>query len=218
MRITRIHRRAGKWVRPLYFAKKGSDPFFGVVWVLLSSTLVGQVALPPGAVSIVNQDRFGSRVAFCADTGAPVVRQGPKTIRGTAVWAGEPSRLRKVEAGLGACDPAWSPDGRRLAVTAAEGLWVFPANSAEGDLRVESKVPFGGRTEFSYRAFSHPRWSPDGMLVALLVSNGGTTWVEVFDVNSGRLFYTSPPEQSSFSWNNARQLRLGNIEVQLPTR
>jgi hypothetical protein len=56
------------------------------------------------------------------------------------------------------------------------------------------------------------------MLVALLVSNGGTTWVEVFDVNSGRLFYTSPPEQSSFTWSNARLLKLGNTEIQLPRR
>jgi hypothetical protein len=195
-------------------AKTG--PFF--LWVFLSSTPGAQIALPTGAVSVLNQDRFGSLVALCADTGAPDVRQGPKTIRGTAVWVGEPPRLRKVEAGLGACDPAWSPDGRRLAVTAAEGLWVFPADSAEGDLRVESKVPFGGSTEFSYRTFSHPRWSPDGMLVAVLVSNGGSSWVEVFDVSSGRLFYTSPPEQSSFSWNNARQLKVGNIEIQLPRR
>ena len=66
--------------------------------------------------------------------------------------------------GLGACDPAWSPDGRRLAVTAAEGLWVFPANSSEGALRVESRLPLGS-IEFNYRAFSSPRWSPDGALL-----------------------------------------------------
>jgi hypothetical protein len=217
MRITTIHTRA-KGVRPLYLAKKGSDPFFGLLWVFLASTVGAQVALPPGAVSLVNHDRFGSRVALCADTGAPAVRQGAKTIRGTAVWVGEPSNLRKLAAGQGACDPAWSPDGRRLAVTAAEGLWVFTANSAEGDLRVESKVPFGGSTELSYRLFSQPRWSPDGMLVALLVSNSGTTWVEVFEINSGRLFYTSPPDQSSFSWNSARALKLGDTEVHLPRR
>jgi hypothetical protein len=186
--------------------------------LVCSAPLLSQTTLPPGAISLVNQDRFGARVALCANTGQPEVRQGAKTIRSTAVWAGELSHLHRVEAGPGACDPAWSPDGRRLAVTAAEGLWVFPADSAEGHLRVQSKIPLGVSTEFSYRLFSQPRWSPDGALVAVLVTNGGTSWVEVFEITSGRLFYTSPPENDSFSWNSARKLKLGNIEIHLPRR
>ena len=173
--------------------------------------------LPPGAVSLVNQDRFGSKVALCAETGEPPVQQGAKRIRGTAVWAGERTNLRRIRAGRGACDPAWSPDGLRLAVTAAEGLWVFPADSPDGTLRVESRIPQGS-TGFNYRAFSSPRWSPDGTLVAVVVTNGGTAWVEVFDANSGRLFYTSPPENDTFSWTSARGLKLGDVEIRLPRR
>ncbi len=183
-----------------------------------SHVLFAQVPLPPGAVSLVNQDRFGSRVALCADTGEPPVQEGAKRIRSTAVWMGEPTQLRKVEAGKGACDPAWSPDGRRLALTAADGLWLFLASSLEGFLRVEAKVPLGSSSEFSYRQFSQPRWSPDGVLVGVLVTNGGTTWVVVFEVSTGRLFYTSPPENYSFSWNSARDLKLANTEIHLPRR
>ena len=48
----------------------------------------------------------------------------------------------------------------------------------------------GEPTEFTYRAFAHPKCSPDGALVALLVTNGGSSWVEVFEPSTGRLFYT----------------------------
>lgn len=185
--------------------------------VFISSSSIGlaQTSLPPGAVSLINQDRHGSLIALCVDTGKDAVRKGSKTIRGTAVWVGEGATMRRVRAGLGACDPAWSPDGRHLALTAAEGLWVFPANSAEGDLRVESRPPVGA-IESNYRAFSSPRWSPDGALVGLVVSNSGTSWIEVFEARSGRLFYTSPPENDTFSWNSARELKLRDTEVHLP--
>jgi hypothetical protein len=83
-------------------------------------------------------------------------------------------------------------------------------------LHVEARVPVGELTEFTYRAFSRPEWSSDGTLVALLVSNGGTTWVEAFEVRTGRLCYTSPPGISTFSWGSrARELRVGSFEIQL---
>ena len=46
----------------------------------------------------------------------------------------------------------------------------------------------------------------------------GTSWVEVFEVTTGRLFYTSPPENDTFSWTSARDLKLRNTEIRLPKR
>jgi hypothetical protein len=188
--------------------------------VLATQALVhAQISLPVGAVTLINEDRSGSQIALCAETAELQVQKGVRKIAPTGVWAGKGSKLHRLRAGLGACDPAWSPNGRHLAVTAAEGLWVFPAESTDGILRVEAKTPFGEPTDLTYRAFSHPRWSPDGMLVALLVTNGATSWVEVFDAASGKLFYTSPPANYSFSWgDNARELRLGDLEIRLPAR
>jgi hypothetical protein len=211
MRITKVHeglprKRTGSW-------------FVLSSWLLAFPAAQVSLPLPPGAVTLINEDRYGSKVALCADTGEPFVQQGARKIRSTGVWAGERSSLHRVEAGLGACDPVWSPDGRYLAVTSAEGLWVLRANAQEAFLRVESRLPFGGVTEYYYRAFSQPRWSADGMLVALIVSNGATSWVEVFEVATGELLYTSPPENYSFSWgDDSRELKMGSTEVHLPAR
>jgi len=156
-------------------------------------------------------------VAICGETGGRPIKEGPRTITPTAVWAGDHAEFHKLNAGVGACYPAWSPDGKQLAVTAIEGLWVFPAESSVGSLRAESKVPLGEPLEYTYRAFSHPEWSPDGALIAVLVTNGATTWVEVFEAATGRLFYTSPPESYSFSWGaTARDLKAGTLDVHLP--
>ena len=190
-----------------------------VVAVLLSGVcLRAQTTLPPGAVSLVNRDRFGSRVALCAETGGQIIQQAARRIVPTAVWVGAGDEVRKLNAGPGACDPAWSPDGRFLALTAADGLWIFPADSSVGVLTVEAKLPVGEPTEFTYRAFARPKWSPDGILVALAVTNGGTSWVEVFEAAMGRLLYTSPPETYSFSWGaTARDLKAGTLDIHLPS-
>jgi hypothetical protein len=191
--------------------------FIIAILVAANPATRAQNLLPAGAVFMVDQDRFGSHVAICAQTGGRAVQKGARTITPTAVWVGEGEGFHKLNAGLGACDPAWSPDGRRLAVTGAEGLWIFPAASWAGSLRVEARLPIGESSEFSYRAFSHPKWSPDGALVALVVKNIGTSWVEVFEASTGRLFYTSPPEAYSFNWGNtARDLKVGDLDVHLP--
>ena len=131
---------------------------------------------------------------------------------------GSGSRFQRIDAGIGTCDPAWSPDGRRLAVISGEGLWVVSANASNASLRVQARLPLGGPSEFSYRAFSSPQWSPDGALLAIVVTNGGATWVEVFEASSGRLFYTSPPENDAFNWIGPRDLKLRSTEVHLPGR
>jgi hypothetical protein len=190
-----------------------------VIFLADSVTVAQEInPMPAGATRVVNQDRLGTRLAICAQTGEEPILRGNRRVTATAVWVGEAGReLRRVAAGQAACDPAWAPDGRLLALTALDGLWVFSAESAAGSRRVDAKS--ADSSEFAYRAFSRPRWSPDGALIALLVTNGGTSWVQVFDAASGRPFYTSPPETYSFQWGgDARDLTVGTTKVRLPAR
>ena len=84
--------------------------------VLSWSFAVAQTALPPGAVSLINEDRYGSRVALCAETGEPAVQQGPEKSAARRSGSARAPNLRRIHAGLGACDPVlvarWPPSGR----------------------------------------------------------------------------------------------------------
>jgi len=74
------------------------------LWVFVCTPLVvAETSLPAGAVAIVNEDRFGSMIAVCAETGEPDVQQGAKKIRGTAVWVGEDANLTRCERGSRWC-------------------------------------------------------------------------------------------------------------------
>src|SRR2546430_16267746 len=104
-----------------------SLPLVIAMLVALQPAIYAQSPLPAGAVVLVDQDRFGSHAALCAQTGGRTVRQGARTIAPTAEWVGEGDVFHKLNAGVGACDPVWSPDGGRLAVTAAAGLRSVPS-------------------------------------------------------------------------------------------
>jgi dipeptidyl aminopeptidase/acylaminoacyl peptidase len=181
--------------------------------------LAGQAPqLPPGAARLVNFDRRDGLVALCAETTDPPVTRGARKIRPTQVWFDDGRSVRVVTAAAGACDPVWSPSGERLAFVALDGLWVVARGSDKGQRLVPSSRPEDvPPSEFKDLTFSKPQWSPDGSRVAYLVGNGGTSWVEVVDAETGTAVYKSPPENYEFSWGqNARSLRIGGRLVRIP--
>lgn len=89
----------------------------------------------------------------------------------------DPSSVRMV-VDLG-YNPAWSPDGGRLAFTARGGIWIVRSDGSRGRLAVSSTSVGGGAR--------NPVWSPDGKRLAFIA--GGNT-VErpgsLFVVNANR--------------------------------
>jgi dipeptidyl aminopeptidase/acylaminoacyl peptidase len=173
---------------------------------------------PPGTVRILNFDTHEGKMAACAETTSPPLVRGARTFPATEVWITDGQAVWKTATPLGTCDPSWAPDGTKLAVTSLDGLWVLSGvQQQQGDRIVEARAVERPATEFDYTAITRPRWSPNGTRIAYLVSNGGTSWVEVVDVASRRRIYKSREETYGFAWGaDSRSLVIGGNTVLVP--
>jgi len=177
----------------------------------------GVPELPPGAVRLVSHARHGSQVAICAEEAGPPIEQGAHVIPRTRVWVHDGVEMRQVGTPLGTCDPAWSPDGTRVAVVAPNGLWLLSA-----DLRktmhlfdtVRGDLPSDGQTR---QTVSGLEWAPDASRLAFLVGTGATSWVEIVDATNGHVIHSSDPETYEFAWgSDSRSIIFGSRVVRLP--
>ena len=175
----------------------------------------------PARRTLVNEDRYARQLAACAPTPArPRPAGTAKTIRATAVWAGEgiepsaacmPALARAIRRGLRMAG-AWR--SRR-----PKACGYFPQSSLEGSLRVEARAAAGGADELTYRAFSHPRWSPDGALAWPCWSpTAGRPGLKCSRPRPAELFYTSPPDNDRSAGAAAPAPRSsGTLEIRLPS-
>ena len=173
--------------------------------------------LPPFAGTLVNYDRNGARVAACAQLAGDPVKIGPRSVARTFVWVIDGELVRQLGSTPGTCDPAWSPDGSRLAVVAANGLWTYSPTLEDPRQLVEARTPEKPADEHDYATLSKPKWSPDGRRIAFLINDEGTGWVEAVDSTTGRRLFKSDTEVYSFEWtSDPRALRISNRTFRMP--
>ncbi len=174
--------------------------------------------VPPFAGTLVNWDRAGEFTAMCTiEEGGKTATVGARTIKPTYVYVIEREVIRQLGSSPGACDPAFSPDGSRLAVVTVNGLWLYSPNLEDPRQLAATRQPEKPANEFDHTAFSKPKWSNDGLRIAYVVGNGGTAWVEVVDVTTTRILYRSPEETYAFSWTtDPRVITIGTTSVRLP--
>ena len=179
----------------------------------------GTPPVPPGAVRLVNftWHKDKTRVAICAEEPGPAIERGARFIPPTRVWIHDGATTLQIATDPGTCDPAWSPDGDRVAVVAPDGLWVLSADLSVTMHLVDTRHTEAPANEFDHRTLSRPLWSPDAAGLAFLVSNGGTSWVEVVDARTGQMLYTSDPETYDYAWGaDSRSLRFGSRVARFP--
>jgi penicillin amidase len=172
--------------------------------------------LPSFAGTVVNVDRHEGKVAACASEGGTMTI-GARTLPRTYVWVVDGDALRQLGTTPGSCDPAWSPDGARLAVVTPQGLWTYSAVLDHPRLLSETHLPRQPKNETDYTAFQRPRWSADGQRIAYLVTDGATSWVEVVDTRVGRKLFKSDADTYAFEWGaDPRLLKIGARTIRLP--
>jgi Tol biopolymer transport system component len=105
----------------------------------------------------------GTAVAYVAEAA------GARQLFVLSLRAGVPRQVTASEKPIG--DPQWSPDGRRIAYTRDDAVWIVEADGSRPTL--VNGHPAGT---------SAPRWSPDGRTLAFLSRRRG--WSQVWLVDA----------------------------------
>ena len=149
----------------------------GVLPLALAALAVG------GGAHATTESAFNGRIAFADVTG--IASMNPD---GTGQWG--------IDFTPGDGDPAWSPDGTRIAFT----------TNRNGDEDIYSMAPDGsGATEltFSNAYDSDPAWSPDGKVIAFISFRAEGSGIYVMNADgtdqhllAGNVGYPSHPSWS----------------------
>jgi len=138
----------------------------------------------------------GTRLAFQSRRGGAFNIFVAAVLGGSQVDDGAVQKLTSSLPGRDSWEPAWSPDGRQLAYSAAQAsgsdLFVMNADGTGKQRLTEDKAIDGG-----------PAWSPDGRQIAFLTSRDGDWEIYVMEADGSnvRRLTNQAGQDHSPSWS-----------------
>ena len=77
------------------------------------------------------------------------------------VFNADGTGAKRIAPNIGSAHPSWAPDGQSLAMSANGGIWVASVDGSNARVVIPGTCPCG-----TAEIYDHPRWSPDGTLIA----------------------------------------------------
>lgn len=97
---------------------------------------------------------------------------------------------KRLLAGRGASEPAWSPNGRKIVFNRNDGLYLMDSDGS-GQLSLDA----GGYS---------PVWSPDGQQLAFTVESGDSAGIWIMNADGGSLHRVMvATDIAGISWEKA---------------
>ena len=104
---------------------------------------------------------------------------------------------------VGVQEPAWSPDGKRIAVSYLDRIWTMTADGKDARA-VQALKPSGPQAQNEYVVEREPVWSPDGTRIAFAADRGNGFDIFVVSLKSNAstpvAVTTTPGDERWPSW------------------